>query len=197
MKKTGIKGYTTTLLLIMICGLIGFTYLQNYSKKSDDEAKKPENEILLEYDFDTKYPKTVRETVKLHCRYLKSAYSGEFGAEDLRKVNQNIRKLFDEELLLLNSEEQQLLAFKQEIASFEKNKKKIVNYSLAEASQTKNNTVNGVEYAKTKVRMTMKVETETVSGDVEYILRKDSEGKWKILGWQAVKDTSKEVSEGE
>ena len=65
-------------------------------------------------------------------------------------------------------------------------KQKIVSYTLAEASQIEYNTDNGKEYAKMRVTIAMRIDGSSFSADEEYILRKDAEGKWKILGWQAI-----------
>ena len=102
-------------------------------------------------------------------------------------MNQQIRKLFDEELLEINSPDDQLQALKDEMALYQANKQKIVSYTLAEASQIQHNTDNGVEYAKMRVTVSMTVDGASLAADQEYILRQDQDGNWKILGWQAVK----------
>ena len=49
-------------------------------------------EISLKNDFQDNYPKTVRETVKLHCRYMKLAYNNEFSKDELIDANKKIRE---------------------------------------------------------------------------------------------------------
>lgn len=191
MKKVGNTKFIMIVLVVMMLGLTYYTYLNN--KKSNREVNvASESEQLLEYDFEKNYPKTVRETVKLHCRYLKAAYNEGFSEEELFTANQKIRQLFDEELLEANSPERQLQGLKTEIELFKENKQKLVSYTLAEASQIEHNTEDGIEYAKMKVTLTLKVGASTMSADQEYILCKDAEDKWKILGWQAVKNNKTE-----
>ena len=198
MKKTSVKGFTTIVLLIMIIGLGYFTYLNNTTGNRQEVSEGTEKENLLNYDFENNYPKTVRETVKLHCRYLKSAYNNTFTEEELFVVNQNIRQLFDEELLQQNAEDKQLQGFKDEIQLYEDSKQKFASYSLAEASQVQYNTENHKEYAKIKVTVNINVGTGVISEDEEYILRKDENGRWKILGWQAVgKSTTENEGDAE
>lgn len=188
MKKNGNKGFVTIILLIVIAGLAYYTHLNNSAgNKKDSPENQEEVEQLLNYDFVDNYPKTVRETVKLHCRYLKGVYNKQFQEEDLGKVNTQIRELFDDELLALNTPDAQLQNMKNEMQMYEENKQKMINYSLSESSQIKYNTEEGKDYAKMKVTIVLQVGTSNVSGEEEYILRKDSQGKWKILGWQAVK----------
>lgn len=196
MKKLGTKGFTLIVALLVIAGLGYYIHLNNKSTNRREISKKTEKDILLDYDFQNDYPKTVRETVKLHCRYLKSAYSGEFTEDELFTVNQQIRNLFDDELLEFNTAEVQLQNLKDEIKLYEDSKWKFVSYSLAEASQVENNTEGGKEYAKIKVTIVLNMEASRVSTDEEYILRKDGEGNWKIMGWQVVKNKEAE-NEGE
>lgn len=192
MKKRSVKGFTTIVLLVMIIGLAYFTYLNNTANNRQEISERTETEKLLNYDFENDYPKTVRETVKLHCRYLKSAYNNAFTEEELFIVNQNTRQLFDEELLQNNAEDKQLQGLKDEIQVYEDNKQKFASYSLAEASQVKYNTENGKEYAKIKVTIGINTGSGVLSEDEEYILRKDKDGRWKILGWQVVNKSTTE-----
>lgn len=198
MKKMGTKGFTVIIMLVVVLGLAYYTYLNNNASNRQEASEETEAEKLLNYDFENNYPKTVRETVKLHCRYLKSVYNNDFTGEELFTLNRNVRKLFDEELLENNAEEDQFQDLKDEILLYEENKQKFVSYSLAEASQVQYNTEDGVEYAKMKVTIVLKVDSGTMSGDEEYILRKDEQGRWKILGWQSVnKNTTEDGGETE
>lgn len=186
MKKIDTKAFTLFILVVVIAGLFYYTYLNDKSGKKQDTTVPSETEKLLDYDFENDYPKTVRETVKLHNTLIKYAYSGNLSDEELVKINKNIRQLFDEELLANNSESDQLEGLMNEIEQYEKEKKKIVSFTVAEGSQVEYNTEGETEYAKTKVTLVMKIESYSLSVDQEYLLRKDSEGRWKILGWQTV-----------
>ena len=189
-KTTGTKGFTTVILLFVIIGLLFFTYLSNNTNKSPETTTDSEAQKLLNYDFENEYPKTPRETVKLHCDYLKNVYGDKFAEEDLYTINQNIRKLFDMELLEINAENEQLQKMKDELLLYKEKKQKIVSYSLPEGSQVEKNTENGVEYAKMKVTLNLRVGSSPVSAEQEYILRKDSMGQWKILGWQTISSSN-------
>lgn len=195
-KRMGTTGFTTIILIIVIAGLGYYTYLNNHAGDNQDTTAKSEQEKLLDYDFDKDYPKTARETVKLHCSYLKNAYNDAFSEDELFIVNKNIRHLFDKELLAVNTEDQQLQGMKDEIQLYKDKKQRFVSYSLAEGSQIQYNTENDVEYAKMKVTLALNIDSSAVSLEEEYILRKDAEGRWKILGWQAV-DNSSSKSKGE
>lgn len=187
MKKINTKSFTMIILVLVIAGLGFYTYLINQTKKQQKTVYKTEAQQLLEYDFEENYPKTVRETVRLHCKYLKNIYNRKFGEEDLSVVNSNIRKLFDEELLTYNPEEQQLQELKKDIALYKEKKQKFVSYSLEESSQVEYNTEEEKEYAKITATLNITVDSVAVFVEQEYLLRKDESGRWKILGWQSVK----------
>jgi len=147
------------------------------------------------------YPKTVRETVKLHCRYLKYTYNTgltkECSEDDVFVLNQKMRQLFDDELLDLNTPEKQLEALKKDILLYQSNKQKFVSYTLAEPSQIEYNTEGDTEYAKMTVNVAMTMDGASFAMDEEYILRKNQEGQWKILGWMVVGQDKQNVEEEE
>lgn len=192
----GTKGFTIFIFLVVIAALGYYTHLSNSSPDHQDVTQNSEKDILLNYNMEEEYPKTVREAVKLHCRYLKYVYSDEFmknaTEDEIFTMNQQIRKLFDEELLEINSPDDQLQALKDEMALYQANKQKIVSYTLAEASQIEYNTDDGVEYAKMRVTLAMTVDGASLAADQEYILRQDKDGNWKILGWQAIQQEKAE-----
>ncbi len=192
MKKIGTRGFITIVLLLVIAGLVYYTYLNNRASSRKETDESSEAQQLLEYDFVDNYPKTVRETVKLHLNYLKNAYNDKFTEDELFTVNRQIRQLFDDELLAANAEDKQLQGLKDEMQLYKDNKQKFVSFSLAEGSQVQYNTENDREYAKIKVSLVIKVSSASASVDEEYILRKDSEGRWKILGWQRTDNPSSE-----
>lgn len=197
MKKTGLKGFTILMIFLMLAGLGYYTYLNQNNAKKQENSEESEVSRLLNYDFEEDYPKTVREVVKLHCKYLKNAYNGKFTEEELFTINKQIRQLFDEELLENNPQEKQLQGLKDDIALYSEENKKYISYTLAEASQIDYNTENDKEYAKITVSIVLKADTLTLSGEEEYILRKDTDGRWKILGWQAVQQETTQEDEGE
>ncbi len=194
-KESGTKGFTIAAVIVVI-GVIGF-YITMSNRMSGRQAVKntPEIEKLLNYDFQDNYPKTVRETVKLHCRYMKLAYNNEFSKDELIDANKKIRELFDDELLSYNTEETQLKSLEEDIQYYKDNKQKFVSYTLPEASQIKYNKEDDVDYAKIRVGIIIRVDNATMKGSQEYLLRKDSMGRWKILGWKADTKAADEETE--
>ncbi|MBE5924621.1 MAG: hypothetical protein E7271_09180 [Lachnospiraceae bacterium] len=188
-KKKGSKSLIVFMAVIVVLVLGFYAFSSNRTSSRKKDTNMTEVEKLLNYNFEDNYPKTVREVVKLHCRYMKCAYNEGFTKEELYTVNKNVREIMDAELLSVNTEEAQLKGLEDDIQFYKDNKQKYVNYTLAEGSQIKYNTENGVDYARIKVAITLRVDSATVKGDQEYLLRKDDAGKWKMLGWQADKSS--------
>lgn len=188
--KKGTKTFTLIIFFAALIALGSYFYVTNKADNSQEVTTTSEKDILLNYDMAGNYPKTVREAVKMHCRYLKYIYNEglakDFTEDDLFVMNQKMRQLYDDELLEINQADQQLKALNKEMEVYKAKKQKIVSYTLAEASQIEYNTDNGKEYAKMRVTLAMRIDGSSFSADEEYILRKDAEGKWKILGWQAI-----------
>ena len=188
--KKGTKTFTLIIFFAALIALGSYFYVTNKADNSQEVTTTSEKDILLNYDMAGNYPKTVREAVKMHCRYLKYIYNEglakDFTEDDLFVMNQKMRQLYDDELLEINQADQQLKALNKEMEVYKVKKQKIVSYTLAEASLIEYNTDNGKEYAKMRVTIAMRIDGSSFSADEEYILRKDAEGKWKILGWQAV-----------
>ncbi|CCX86048.1 putative uncharacterized protein [Clostridium sp. CAG:590] len=192
MKKQKTNVFILRVVLIVLAVLAAYFVVSNRAKKGPNAEDGSEVDKLLNYDFTDQYPKTVKETVRLHCRYMKCAYNNEFTEEELKKANQQIRNLYDDELLDYNEESAQLASLKEDIQYYADNKQKIISYSFGEDSQIEYNTEKNIDYAKIKVTVLLRKDSSSAKGQEEYILRKNDNGEWKILGWQAVKDSSTE-----
>lgn len=197
MKKKGANTFTILVFILVIVCLAVYVVISNRTKQTTSGDDASEVEKLLSYDFAEDYPKTVKETVRLHCRYMKCAYNNEFSEDELDKMNQQVRNLYDQELLDYNEESAQLDALKQDIQYYVDNKQKIVSYSFGEDSQIEYNTQDQVDYAKIKVKVMLRVDSAPGEAEEEFILRKNDEGQWKILGWQAVKESSEDKGDAE
>lgn len=185
MKKQGIA--QTVGVLVILASIVLFVFFrmtQNASQRQDEPKSLTEMEKLLAYDFDGNYPKTVRDVMKLYCRYLKVVYSKDTSDEAVGALNSQMRKLYVQKLLDYNNEDSQLEALKVEKASFEKDKTSLVGYTVAEASQVVYDTIEDEEYAR--IRVTMNIKAGSSGGrDFTYVLMKDEAGRWKIYGWTA------------
>lgn len=199
MKKS--KQKTTTIIVIMfaivIAVAIGFwTILEHSRNKVEEEkiihSKNEEVNALLNKDLDINYPSTPREVLKMYSRLQICAYNQGLSDKDLTAITEQMRMLFDDELLAANPLEQQLEDLKKDIKEYEKVKRTISNYVVDKESSVAEKKIEGKEYATLVVSYLLKEEKGYNKTYEQFILRKNEEKKWKILGWELVKSKDEE-----
>lgn len=126
------KQKTTTIVVIMFAVVvaiaIGFwTILEHGRNKVEEEniihSKNEEVNTLVNKDLNINYPSTPREVLKMYSRLQTCAYNQGLSDKDLTAIIEQMRMLFDDELITANSLEQQLEDVKKEIKQFQKKSK--------------------------------------------------------------------------
>ncbi len=190
MKDKGLAQFIGTFIIIG-CVLIFLFYRTVDNNRKSEEAKKgklTEYDKLAEYDYVSDYPKTVKEVMKLHCRYLKYLLGNDQGKfpedEQVEVLCRSMRNLYDLKLLENNPEANNIANLKNEIATYNEEGVKIIGFDMPESSQVKYSTQNDVETAKIEVTVNLKVKGITATKEETYLLIKDNLGKWKIRTWE-------------
>lgn len=180
-RKSNIK----TTIIVMILGaiiLFYFNYLNNKVGKKDTTSL-DEIEKMTEYDMENEYPKTPRDVAKLHSRYTKLFYGkSEISDKNLKKLVEMVRKIYCNEMNIMNTEEAHYNSLKADIKEYNERKVYVATYQLPEASQVKYFTKDGIEYATLEVEFTIVTEKERGYYYQSYVLIKEDD-KWKIYGW--------------
>lgn len=183
-------------MVVAIAVLVVFAYISVTNKKQEKEMKEQSKEVLSEIDeaiyknLDKSYPASVREVIKYYCEVLKCMFNGEVTDKQIEQLVDKERALFDKELLKANDYGEFIGNRQAEIKQYKKAKSKLVKYTVGENNQVKYWKNNGKEMASIKAHI-------YISGDKykdfsqEYTLRKDKNGKWKILAWENVTDEKK------
>ena len=170
--------------------LIVIYYIHLSSKTADDIEAVADTSvvgILLAQNFDLNYPTTPRDVVDSYSKIIKAYYGEEFTDEQLEGLALHARALFDAELLAYNDYDTYMVNLKAEIASYKLNNKKISNYGIEKSSHTVYITENGNDYARVNaLYYVMEGVSDRTRTYERYTLRKDSEGKWKILYWELI-----------
>lgn len=178
----------STLKMILIAAFFIFIFLVYFkslgdksSQKRDDKTE-TEIEQLCNYDMLGNYPKTPRDVVKLHNRYLKIFYGEKVTDDELYILNQQVRYLYNSEIIAMNDENVNLQNLKNSIEKMREEGYTYKSYTLPEASQIKNYTQNGVEMATMEVTITVDMEDSMGYLYVQYVLVKEND-QWKIKAW--------------
>ena len=180
--KNGVKSIVVVVVCAALC--LGYYYYLT-QKDSGKEQELSEVEMVVSKDLEKSYPKTAREVVKFYNRILSCYYSQDYTQGQLEQMTEQARFLMDEELKENNPQKNYLQAVQAEVDSFEEDKKSISNITVEGSKEVEYKTKNGRDYAYVDVSYFMKSNKKgQKSGRVSqtYILRKDENSNWKILG---------------
>ena len=185
------KPMSAIFTVISIAAVIFVLIYVNQSKQSENSKeaslkKLSEVEELLEMDLDKDYPKTPRDLVKLNGDMTRLLYSG-VEDEEIKELALKIRELYDDELLAVNSEEQYLADLYSDIALWLQLNRRIEYSVVVNEENEEIYTRDGQKYANAFVSFTITGKGQT-SELRRYTLRKDKDDKWKILGWEYIRD---------
>lgn len=181
-KKNGLKG--VILALVMAGLIVGYYFhLSNREvKKEPSKAKVSAVQDVLLRDLEKNYPPTPKEVVKYHAEISKCFYDGAYTEEEFDALARRARELYDEELKATQTEAEYAEELKEDIAEFEETDTVISSYSTS-ASTDVDYSADGNSaslYCIYNVRQGKQI----VSSNHRYMLRKDENGHWKILGWE-------------
>ena len=164
-----------------------FIYLQKNpatSKTNDTSTQMSELDKVLTKDFSKDYPSTPREVVKWYNRILMLYYSEELDEGELDSLTSQAMALFDAELVENNPKEIYMTSVKAEIDDYKDKGRKLVTADVADSEDVVYETVRGDDMAYIVGHYSVKENTSYSDTSQKYALRKDADGKWKILGYQ-------------
>lgn len=172
------------MLVLSVVVIVGFYEINHNGEKPKAVTETSEIGKLMNKDLEAEYPATPREVVKFYNRINSVMYNEEVSEENFETLLNQMRFLFDEELLAENPYEDHLKAFKKERESYKEEKKSIVSYNIPENSSVKYYTSGGKEMASLIVGYMLKDRKDYSKMNEEFILRQDEDENWKIVGWQ-------------
>ena len=178
--------------VLCIALIVGYYYYLSHKDKKDVETGTKVGaveEILLE-DLDKNYPPTPREVVKFYNQILTCFYNEDYDEEQLEALGDQARKLMDTELLNNNPKEVYLSALKNEVEEYKEKGQTLADTTVSSSNEIDYKTVDGKECAFVTASYFIKEGNSYSRTYQEYILRKDKDKSWKIVGYQLVKGDS-------
>lgn len=181
------KKYRTLIIVAILVSLVVlYSYYlseQNKTVKNKKNNEDKEFSKVLNRDLEKNYPATPREVIDYYSQLLSYIYSGDCSKENIEAAGKKCRALFDSELLERNPEEEYFENLKSDIEKYKQEGKTISAYILEKNGNVEYKTFQSHYYASVKCAYYVKG-TKSTSRTIEtYTLRKDNEGKWKILYW--------------
>lgn len=177
--KKNLKG----LFIMGICACLCVGYFFYLNHRQEEKAKAPtETDEVISRNLENSYPSTPREVIKFYNRILSCIYSGESTDKEIKALGNQARILYDKEVLAETSVEEQIQNLQKELAEYEEDDKKIISVNISASQDVERREINGEECAY--VESSYYIKGKETAGRVAqtYILRKDEQGRWKILG---------------
>ncbi len=179
-KKIG----TVSVILVLACAIIA---LYMYIDRSGKNAAEPVNKMaeqMLSKNLETNYPPTPHALAELYCGIVECTYSAETTEEQLAELVKMELSLYDAEFAALNPYESLLAATKEMLADAKEKKLVFTGYVLDKASNVEKWKKDGREYASIQLEFMSRSSEGSGGSYRNLIMRKDSNGKYKILGWE-------------
>lgn len=175
------KKFLGFLVLIMIIGATGYMV---YRSSVTDKKSVSEMDKLKALDLVNDYPSTQNEVVDLFSRITKQFYITENGEEEISALANQMRQLFDEQLLLNNPYTEYMQRLNAEILEYSKNKRVIIAYTIDRITDADKAVIDGEELCSARVLFDLVDEEQVDLKIYENILLVNQNGKWKIRGWK-------------
>ena len=187
-KKNPIRIIIVFIIFAIFCGAV-FYFLANREdeeKSREDSAVMTAVQEVLNRNLETNYPPTPKEVVKFYSEITRCFYAETYSDYELEQLALKSRALFDEELYNNQTDASYLQALKLDIASWKEEGKVISSYSVSSSTDVNEYYYDGRQWAQLFCIYSIRVGTNISPTQERFLLRKDSEGHWKILGWEIV-----------
>ena len=181
-----------TMVLLGIMGLlvVALFFVINNRVKPTEEGPAPISAVqeLLVQNLDTNYPATPKEVVKMYCEITRCFYSEKYTEDELVELALKSRELFDDELYATQTDEQYLIALQSDIEVYKEADRVISSYSVSSSTDVNEYRFEGRDWAQLYCIYSVREGTAITPVQERFLMRKDEDGHWKILGWQLVED---------
>ena len=188
--KKGTKTARTALVLLIMAVTVMLLYHHMVNKVRGTQVPETVSAVqnVLLVKLESSYPATPREVVKFYNEIMQCYYNEEYSEEEFEQLAGKAWQMYDEELIAKQDWDSFLASLKAEIESYKE--KDIVISSAAPASSTDVDyyTYEGRECANIRCAYTLREKTSLSVVKEIYVLRKDDQGHWKILGWELMED---------
>lgn len=183
-KNNSIKG--VLVMVVLALGVLAYFYVINNRIKQveKDVEKITAVQELLVRDLNSNYPATPKEVVKMYSEITRCFYGEEYTEEELVKLAKMSRQLFDDELVANQDEDSYLRSLRSEIVLYKQQKRLISSYSIASSADVEYYNFQDAEWAQLIAMYSVKTGGTVEPSKERYLLKKDSNGHWKIYGFR-------------
>lgn len=186
MKKKTPKFIKPLIFIIIALVIIGVFYYCSRKEVDNNEEIAAEDEvsIIVNRDLTLNYPSTTKSVVTFYSEIIKTIYKTDHTDEQLQALAGQARGLFDDELLQHNEYSAYMDRLRAEVKAYKDSGRFISGYQIEDGYNIEYIKSEGKEYAKVNVKYYVREGKNVINTYEEYTLRKDEEGKWRILYWE-------------
>ena len=195
MKSKGIK--TTLIMFVLVALVLGYyLYLSHRNGEASSveaaqaqasEEMTPVQDILARANF-REYPATPVQVLKYYNEITACFYNEDYTEDEFSELAKLASSLYDDELVANQSFPDYIAALKEDIAVFHNGNMTVYDSTVTPSTDVVYFSHNGYECAKLYSTYTLKSGTLYQSTREVFILRKDSDGHWKIFGFDLAEE---------
>ncbi|MBQ8946616.1 MAG: hypothetical protein IJ058_07350 [Lachnospiraceae bacterium] len=199
-KKSAGAALKSVIVVAVLALLIVLAYynVANRKKPLKEETATitPVQEILLR-NLDKNYPPSPKEVVKYYSDLTRVLYNENCSDEEIEELAERALEIYDDDLAHNQEWNRYITDLKSEIATKRSQEYAIMSYNISASTDV--NYFTKDQYECASLYCTYNIRNGAVPGTVEelFILRKDTEGHWKILGWDLTGNTDETAGNSE
>ena len=181
-KNIIIKAIGLMVLGAIVVAAAFFILTRSGSKTNEttEDLELTEVQKITTIDLSTNYPKTPVTVSDLYIRVMQVLYKQSYTDEEFQKMADVLKGIFDPELIA--NQKGWPSNLKSEVDDKRAGDYSITKYEVL-TSDLQDTTDNGEEIANVLAKISLRHGTSTDRYNYLFVLRKDSQGNWKILGW--------------
>ena len=180
---------TISVVLVLACAIVAlYWYIDRNGGAEEKPIVNTVAEQMLAKDLERNYPPTPYAVTELYCGIVECMYHPDTTEEQIVGLVKMQLQLFDEELAAINPYEQYLAVTKEELAEAKEKGIVFTGYVLDKASNVQKWENNLGTYASLQFQLLSRSDEGGGGSYRNLIMRKDKDGKYKIVGWQTAED---------
>ena len=162
-----------------------------------EETLEPESELskVLAKDFSKEYPETPRSVIKWYNRIIMLYYDEETDDKDVEKLCDQAMMLFDADLLQANPREFYVANVKSDITEYKDRGREIRQSSVQSSGDVEYKKIKDRDYAYVIAYYFTKEGSNYTRTYQKFALRKDENGKWKILAFELTDEDGNSIAQ--
>ena len=188
--KNKYKILVVMIVILSISAILGlFIFINNKPQENAEEEvviSNVDNVVLRNLEIN--YPPTPKEVLKYYSEITTCFYEENLSEEDLIRLAQTARKLYDAELCAGVTEEEYIKSLKEDILEFNSLGIVVSGYTVSSSTDVEEFELDGQQYARLYVTYRLRQGTEYIYTNEVFVMRKDEDGHWKILGWDLLEE---------